>query len=255
MAVVSSKIYEIELTTTGSDVNPTDILVLQLSGSANANFINTSISDTVVNWQEGQEISGSDMLSQYNLLTITENNLTASPTSTGTSIGGPFTTATANFSGTSIILPTGELLQNRTEDEFILDGFKEFSQIKGKYARIQFDYTISAYDESLAGVYAVGFNIGIPMTPAIEVVGRNPEDPNPIVGSVDTGYIFIPLSSTPRISISIFAPQGGLVVGDFHQSAIITNISVLYKDDDVLTARLFNTSGVCEDVASNEFLF
>ncbi len=255
MAVDSNKIYEIKLTTTGSSVEPTDTLILQLSGSANANFTNTSISESTVDWQQGQEISGSTMLSEYNLATITENNLTASPTSTGSSTGGPFTTATADFSGTGITLPIGQIVQELVMDDFILDGFKQFDEIKGKYARIQLNYLISAYDLSLDTVYAVGFNISVPGTPLLEVAGRNPEDPNPITGSVDTGYIFIPSNSTPRISISAFAPQGGLIVGDFHQQASITNISVVYKDDDVFKARLTNLNGACEGETSNEFLF
>jgi hypothetical protein len=66
MAVDSNKIYQIQLTTTGSDVEPTDQLVLLLSGSGTVNFLTSSISDSVTNWQAGQELSGSVLISEYN---------------------------------------------------------------------------------------------------------------------------------------------------------------------------------------------
>lgn len=67
MAVLSSKIYEIQLNVTGSDVNPTDELVLLLSGSGDASFVQiTDITGSVSSWQAGRELSGSVLISEYN---------------------------------------------------------------------------------------------------------------------------------------------------------------------------------------------
>lgn len=65
MAIDSLKIYQITLNITGSSVEPANTLILQLSGSLSSNFTNTSIVDSVINWQVGKQISGSTMIFEY----------------------------------------------------------------------------------------------------------------------------------------------------------------------------------------------
>lgn len=66
MSAASSKIYEIRLSITGSDVNSTDELVLLLSGSGDALFQVTTVTNSVVDWQAGQQFSGSTLIDEYN---------------------------------------------------------------------------------------------------------------------------------------------------------------------------------------------
>ncbi len=75
MSVDTNKIYEIKLNTTGSDVEPADILRLQLSGSDDIEFLDTDITSSVSAWQAGEEISGSTLIAEYETA-ATESNLT-----------------------------------------------------------------------------------------------------------------------------------------------------------------------------------
>ena len=65
MAIDSLKVYQITLNSTGSNVEPANTLILQLSGSLGPNFTNTSIVDSVLNWQTGKQISGATMIAEY----------------------------------------------------------------------------------------------------------------------------------------------------------------------------------------------
>lgn len=65
MPVDSLKVYQISVNSTGSNVEPANTLILQLSGSLSAEFLNTNIVDSVFNWQAGKQIPGSTLISEY----------------------------------------------------------------------------------------------------------------------------------------------------------------------------------------------
>jgi hypothetical protein len=159
---------------------------------------------------------------------VVDNDIVAATTTgTTTSI---FTSGTIGYPAGQITSTIGVIeTDNRATDQLIISGFRQIDAIKGKWARIRFDWIANAYDSSLPA-FSVGYEITYPGGPAVQNVGRDPEDIERS-GSVDTGFVFVPDAATPRITVNLLAPDGGLIIGDVHERVRIENIVVEYKDD------------------------
>jgi hypothetical protein len=159
---------------------------------------------------------------------LVDNDIVAATTTgTTTSI---FTSGTIGYPAGQITSTIGVIeTDNRATDQLIISGFRQIDAIKGKWARIRFDWIANAYDSSLPA-FSVGYEITYPGGPAVQNVGRDPEDIERS-GSVDTGFVFVPDAATPRITVNLLAPDGGLIIGDVHERVRIENIVVEYKDD------------------------
>lgn len=112
---------------------------------------------------------------------------------------------------------------------------RTYNNTKGKWIRVQFDYSAPAYNSELINDYAIGFTIFY-FGETISQTGRDGQDSNTISGSVDK-TIFIPETyNVPYIEVQALAPTSnpnGLsnVTPDAFGRIQVTNLSVTEYDN------------------------
>jgi hypothetical protein len=165
-------------------------------------------------------------IGDFDFGSFVDDELSVSTTNGATT--SSFTDATVSYSATQIIGNGGQMTQDRSVDQNILDGAKTLQSIRGKWVRIQFDWLASGYDITIDR-FAVGYEISYPLG-AISELNRDPND-TADSGSVDTGFVFMPENVAEEISVGLRAPDGGLFSGDLHGSVSITNLVITEKEE------------------------
>lgn len=185
---------------------------------------------------------------------------TSSSTATSSSTTNTKTNATATNSATN--MDSGFGTYTSASSTAVNSNFitlrRDYNNTRGKWIRVEFDYSAPAANNEAIGDLAIGFTINY-FGKTIEQLNRSQDDTNAISGSVDE-YLFIPDNASYSY-IQVFAlapagtaadPTGGLdnVAPDVHGRINLTNLAVTeisntytYTDIGNDGFRVYNSGG------------
>ena len=178
---------------------------------------------------------------------------TSSSTATSSSTTNIKTNATATNSATN--MDSGFGTYTSASSTAVNSNFitlrRDYNNTRGKWIRVEFDYSAPAANNESVGDLAIGFTINY-FGKTVEQLNRNPNDTSAVSGSVDE-YLFIPDgASYSFIQVFALAPTGGLdnVAPDVHGRINLTNLAVTeisnthtYTDIGNSGFRVYNSGG------------